>query len=243
MLAENDLRSIRLEPQRFTFELTMDCRYLVEEPLQMPKSPVVVVALHGYAMDAKSMIALVRPAFGRLGPVVALEAPHAFYLGTPGTSKVGYNWGVSAHWESTTRMHHQMVLRVLDDCRHRYGLGAERTALIGFSQPVGLNYRFCATYPGAVHGVIGVCGGIPRDWEDPKYQQVEAAVLHISRSEDEYYPLDIARQFELRLQRRARDVEFRMLPGGHRFPSNSVEVFSPWIQRVFGVDVESLSPL
>jgi predicted esterase len=105
--------------------------------------------------------------------------------------------------------------------------------LAGFSQPVGLNYRFIATHPGQVGGVLGICGGVPRDWEEDKYQAVQAAVLHISRDADEFYPLDVVSTFAQRLRRRAADVEFHLLPGQHRFPSKAGEIVRPWMERVF----------
>jgi hypothetical protein len=44
------------------------------------------------------------------------------------------------------------------------------------------------THPGEVGGVIAMCGGVPRDWEEEKYAQVDAPILHIARSEDEFFP-------------------------------------------------------
>jgi hypothetical protein len=49
---------------------------------------------------------------------------------------------------------------------------------------VALNYRFVASYRDAVRGVIGICGGLPSDWEDGAYQPITAAVLHIARRDD-----------------------------------------------------------
>jgi len=105
---------------------------------------------------------------------------------------------------------------------------------LGFSQPVGLNYRFAATHPDVVRGVIGVCGGVPRDWQDPKYKPVSAALLHISRDADEFYPVASANTFADRLRERAADVEFHMIPGTHRFPSQAAKIIRPWLKRVFG---------
>ena len=106
--------------------------------------------------------------------------------------------------------------------------------LVGFSQPVGLNYRFVGTWPAQVGGVIGLCGGVPRDWEEDSYKPVTAALLHISREEDEFFPAATAAKFPDRLRVHAPDVEFHMLPGGHRFPSKARHIAQPWMDRVFG---------
>jgi predicted esterase len=105
---------------------------------------------------------------------------------------------------------------------------------MGFSQPVGLNYRLIGTYPAEAGGVIGICGGVPKDWEEDKYHPVAAPILHISRSEDEFFPADTARGFPDRLRHHAADVEFHLLPGGHRFPSKARDLIHTWRKRVFG---------
>jgi len=105
---------------------------------------------------------------------------------------------------------------------------------MGFSQPVGLNYRFAGTHPGEVAGILGICGGVPRDWEEDKYRQLDAAVLHISRDQDEFYPVAMVEKFPERLRKHAADVEFHLLDGPHRFPSKAGSVVREWMGRVFG---------
>jgi predicted esterase len=126
-----------------------------------------------------------------------------------------------------------MVLQTLASLRERFQVGADRCVLAGFSQPVGLNYRFAATHPDQVRAVIGICGGVPRDWEDSKYQPVNASLLHISRDEDQYYPTAVAQTFAERLRSHASDVEFHLIPGPHRFPSKAHKIVRPWLDRVF----------
>src|SRR5262249_18424608 len=103
-----------------------------------------------------------------------------------------------------------------------------------FSQPVGLNYRFIGTYPQEAAGVIGICGGVPKDWEEDKYHAVTAPIFHISRSEDEYFPAEVVRGFPDRLRRHAADVAFHLLPGTHRFPSKAAPLIQTWLKRLFG---------
>ena len=127
-----------------------------------------------------------------------------------------------------------MLLQTLTSLRERFQMGQDRCLLVGFSQPVGLNYRFAGTHPGEVGGIIGICGGVPRDWQEDKYQPVQAAVLHIARDQDEFYPIDLVKTFPEKLGRHAGDVEFHLLEGPHRFPSKAGGIVRPWIERVFG---------
>jgi predicted esterase len=223
--------------EQHSFTAHLDCRYLLDVPRDLPSTPVLVLALHGYSSNPEDMLRLTRAAVGAGHPVASVQAPHQHYLSErpkEGRPVSAYNWGISKHWDSTVRLHHEMVLQVLSSLRKRFGLPAERCILVGFSQPVGLNYRFAATHPDQIGGVIGICGGVPRDWQDGKYKPVTASLLHLSRDQDEFYPVETASGFADLLRERAADVEFHMLPGPHRFPSQAGAIIRPWIHRVCG---------
>jgi predicted esterase len=182
------------------------------------------------------MLRLTANLVGEHSIVAALQAPNQHYAnpGLPNAESVAaYNWGIRPHWESSVRLHHDMVRKAFAQLRRRFELPARRCLLVGFSQPVGLNYRFIATYPEEAGGVIGICGGVPRDWEEDKYLPVRAALLHISRDQDEFYPIPVVSTFADRLRVRASDVEFHLLPGQHRFPSKADGIVRPWMARVF----------
>jgi predicted esterase len=230
-----------MSAEQHTFPAALECRYLLQAPPHVAPNPLIVLALHGYGSNPEDMLRLTTALVGEshIGqPLVtaSLSAPNQHYanLGLPNAESVAaYNWGIRPHWHSSVQLHHDMVRKTLDQLRQRFDVGPERCLLVGFSQPVGLNYRFVATHPGEVGGVIGICGGVPRDWEEDKYQPVSAAVLHISRDQDEFYPLNVVSTFTELLRRRASDVEYHLLPGPHRFPSKASEIVRPWIKRVF----------
>jgi len=198
---------------------------------------LLVLTLHGYSANPEAMLRLTTLLLGDRHVIASLQAPNQHYVsdGLPNAQSVpGYNWGIRPHWESSVRLHHDMVRKTLSSLRDRFHLAPARCLLMGFSQPVGLNYRFVGTYPGEVAGVIGICGGVPRDWQEDKYKLVQAALLHISRDQDEFYPNEAVSKFPEQLRRHAADVEFHLIPGQHRFPSKAGTIVKPWIERVFG---------
>jgi predicted esterase len=212
----------------------LDVDYLLHVPPYVDDHTVLVLALHGYGSNPEAMLRLAVLAVGEQHIVASLRAPNQHYLsGTPGTDEVGYNWGTRRHPELNIRLHHEIVLAVAAELRGRFTIAARRTLLMGFSQPVGLNYRFIGTHPDQAGGVLAICGGVPKDWEEDKYHTVAAPILHISRSEDEFFPAEVARGFPDRLRRHATDVEFHMLGGAHRFPSKAAPVIRSWMERVF----------
>jgi predicted esterase len=181
------------------------------------------------------MLRLTKTMLGTGHVIASLQAPSQFYPANAPESTVGYCWTSHVHSQAWVRLHHEMVRHVATEVGARFGIGAARTLLLGFSQPVGLNYRFAVTYPGEVRGVIGICGGVPKNWEDGDYGRASAALMHIARREDEIFPPAVTEKYGDRLRLRADDVEFHMLEGGHKFPSKAGSIVEQWIERVFFV--------
>ena len=214
-----------------SFEARLPCRYLLQKPETGPGArTLIVLALHGYGSNPEDMLRFAALTLGGEHIIASLQAPFQHYA-QPDFTKAAYNWGIRQHWEQSVCLHHDMVLTALDWLRGEFGMPVERCVLMGFSQPVGLNYRFVGTHPGRIGGLIGICGGVPRDWEEDKYSQVTAPILHIARDQDEFYPKEKALEFPARLGTHASDVEFHMLGGGHRFPSQAGPLVRDWIGR------------
>jgi predicted esterase len=232
--ASPDPTAMTLENTRhYSFTARLDCRYLVRAPEAADERTALVVALHGFSANPEAMLRLTAGMLGPRHAIAAVEGPNQFFLGQ-GTSEVGYGWVTNKHPDSSVRLHHDMLLHVLNEAGREYGIPVSRRILAGFSQPVGLNYRFAATHPGEIRGVIGICGGIPRNWEEGPYHPVTAAVLHLARREDEFYKPEVTERYAERLRLRAADVEFHMLEGGHRFPSQARPIADAWLARVMG---------
>jgi predicted esterase len=64
------------------------------------------------------------------------------------------------------------------------------------------------------------------------YQPVSAAVLHIARRQDEWYPPAVTEQYPARLRLRVVDLEFHFLDGGHHFPSKGNTIVEGWLARI-----------
>ena len=217
--------------RHYSFTARLDCRYLVHAPQTITEQTALVVALHGFSANPEAMLRLTAAMVGLQHVVASVQGPNQFYLGL-GSNEVGYGWATHKHPDSSVRLHHEMLLHVFNEAGREYGIPKSRRILAGFSQPVGMNYRFAATHPDAIRGVIGICGGIPRNWEEGPYQTVTASLLHIARREDEFYKPEITELYPERLRLRAADVEFHMLDGGHRFPSKARPIADAWLQRV-----------
>jgi phospholipase/carboxylesterase len=191
----------------------------------------LVVALHGFRENPAIMLELAARLFDPPPVLVSLQGPNQFFLDVT-SRKVGYGWITSERPAESIRLHHDMVSHVLEEAGREFGIPPSRRFLVGFSQSVSLNYRFAATRPEEVRGVIAICGGIPGDWDTGSYQPVRAALLHIARQDDAYYLPVVTERYAGRLRQRAADVEFHLIGGGHQMPSSGSQIVGPWLRRL-----------
>ena len=211
-----------LTPDSHPYQVTLSGSYLLDS---RAGSPFVAVALHGYGQTAEMIGTYARRLLGPAPTIAAIQAPHPQYMDALPATRIGYNWGTTADWPAAIALHHRILLNVLAQ------LPPLPVLLLGFSQPVGLNYRFLAAHPGLVHAALGLCGGVPKDWHPADI--IPTPILHIARDDDEFFPTSTAIAFETRLRQVATDVEFQVIPGKHRFPSDGRRLIRPWIQRIF----------
>jgi phospholipase/carboxylesterase len=116
------------------------------------------------------------------------------------------------------------------------GIGDRKAIfLIGFSQSCALNYRFAFTFPDRLRGVIGICGGLPGDWETSEiYKPTDAAVLHLAGMRDEFYPPARVADYDERLNLRAREVAFSSYDAGHEIVPQMRDDVRQWLAERAG---------
>jgi predicted esterase len=196
------------------------------------RSMPLIVAFHGYEGNKESMMALMRKVDSEDAIIASVQGPNSFFVrdgAEPDKPRIGFGWMMQYKAQETMRLHHETLLAVINAVDAEHSVDRSAIFLVAFSQSVALNYRFTFTHPGVVRGVIAVCGGIPGDWDQDKYQQSETDVLIIAGETDEFYPLERTRTFKDAIARRARSVEFRSFPVGHVFPREALPLINDWI--------------
>jgi phospholipase/carboxylesterase len=214
-----------------SFSARLDCLYLLHTPELIDERTPLVVTLHGFGGTPESMLKMTRRLFETQPVVAALQGPFQFFL-SPAAREVGFGWITNRRPAESIRLHQEMVLHVLQEVGSEFGIPKDRRVLAGFSQAVALNYRFAASCPDAVRGLLAICGGLPGDWESGPNQPIPASILHLAAREDEYYPPNVTESYPEKLRRRAADVEFHLIDGGHRMPSGAAAIVAPWLGRI-----------
>jgi predicted esterase len=181
----------------------------------------LLVALHGYGSNKGWMMREARQHVPEGFAVAALQGPHQ-HLKEPrepgGPLRYGFGWLTNFRPEESIALHAGALLDLVDTLVARKVARRERVFLMGFSQSCALNYRFAFTRRETLRGVIGICGGLPGDWEtNAVYGETRASVLHLTCARDEFYPPERVAQYAERLRARAADVETRAYEAGHEF--------------------------
>lgn len=195
----------------------------------------LLIALHGYEGNKDSMMRLAKRIVDGKMVVISLQGPFQFLLREgpdPKTYRVGFGWGTPYKMEESIELHHRDLRALIRLAVKEYHADSTEVFLLGFSQACSYNYRFVFTYPQAVQGVIGVCGGVPSDWdENPRYRPALTHVLHIAATRDEWYTREKNLQFRRELAQRAASLDFRFYNSPHRFPRAAISHIRHWIEK------------
>jgi phospholipase/carboxylesterase len=223
------------EPIERKMVVEFPCYYDLYVPKgDMPRP--LVIAMHGYGGDKSSMMKLMRRINDHDFVIACLQGPHQhLVMPTKDSPKLGYGFGWLSNFkpEESVAIHHYLVREIIETLGQSGMADTNKVFLLGFSQAVGVNFRFAFTNRDLIRGVVAICGGIPGDWNDQegKYQSGAVDVLSIAAERDEYYTPDRMRQNAEALRSRARSVESHFFDAGHEVPRESYPVINEWLKR------------
>jgi predicted esterase len=195
----------------------------------------LLITLHGYGASKWHALREAQAIAPKGFAIASLQGPHQ-HLREPkapgGPLRFGFGWLTNFRPEESVAIHHRALLDLIDSLTGEGVADRKRIFLLGFSQSCALNYRFAFTHPDVLRGVIGICGGMPGDWETSAlYQPTKAGVFHLSGERDEYYPPSRVENYEAQLRKRAHDVEFKSYDAGHEIVQSMREDIRAWLQN------------
>src|SRR6267378_2258101 len=201
-----------------------------------PSRPApLLITLHGYGASKWHALREARIIAPEGFALAALQGPHQ-HLREPkekgGPLRFGFGWLTNYRPEESVAVHHRALIEMIEALTGEGIVDAKQMFLLGFSQSCALNYRFAFTYPNILRGVIGICGGIPGDWEtSDAYKDTDAAMFHLAGERDEYYQPARVENYAAQLRMRARDVEFRSYDAGHEISPAMRADIRGWLQK------------
>lgn len=195
----------------------------------------LLIALHGYGANKRQMGREARAIVPEGFAVASLQGLHQ-HMKEPkepgGPARFGFGWLSNFHPEESVAIHHQALLDLMQTLTNEGVADPARIFLLGFSQSCALNYRFAFTHADRLRGVIGICGGLPGDWETSElYQPTKAAVFHLTGARDEWYSPARVGNYEERLRLRAAEVEFKSYDAAHEMVPAMREDVRAWLKE------------
>ena len=195
----------------------------------------LLIALHGYGASKWHALREAKMIAPDGFALAALQGPHQ-HLREPkergGPLRYGFGWLTNFHPEESVGIHHNALLEMIDELSAEGIADPKRIFLLGFSQSCALNYRFAFTHPTVLRGVIGICGGLPGDWDtNGGYKETDASVFHLAGEHDEYYGPERVANYAAQLRQRARHVEFRSYDAGHEISAEMRSGIREWLKN------------
>ena len=215
-----------------SIEQKVSCYYDLYVPDGAAPKPLLI-ALHGYGGDKSSMMRLARRINEQDFVIAALQGAHQHMI-IPKTHEeklgFGFGWVTNFKPEESVDLHHRNVRHIIETLTNQGIADGRNVFVMGFSQAVGVNFRFAFTHSHLVRGVIAICGGIPGDWaSEGKYNGSDLDVLYIGAEQDEVYTPERLEEFASAMQQRARSVTLQMFACGHEVPRDSYPTINQWI--------------
>ena len=179
----------------------------------------LLIALHGYGANKHQMMREAQLMAPENFAIASLQGFHQ-HIKEPrqpgGPLRFGFGWLTNFRSDESVAVHHRALLDLISVLTSEGVADPARVFLLGFSQSCALNYRFAFTHPEKLRGVVGICGGIPGDWEtSSSYRQANIDVLHLAGTRDEFYPPERVQDYERQLKSRARSAEFKSYDAAH----------------------------
>ncbi|MEP6922197.1 MAG: hypothetical protein ABI967_13805 [bacterium] len=199
--------------------LTAEVRLYYDVQRADTRPAPLLIALHGYGASKRQMMREARQMTPANFAIASLQGFHQ-HMKEPkepgGPLRFGFGWLTNFQPEESVVVHHKALVDLIETLVADGTADPRRVFLLGFSQSCALNYRFAFSHPTILCGVVGICGGIPGDWETSEaYQPTSAAVSHLAGTKDEFYPPDRIRDYADRLRLRAAQVDFKSYEAGH----------------------------
>jgi len=193
----------------------------------------LLIALHGYGANKRYMMREAQLMAPEHFAIAALQGFHQ-HIKEPreagGPLRFGFGWLTNFRSEESVALHHRSLLNLIDILSDEGIADPARVYLLGFSQSCALNYRFAFTHPDRLRGVIGICGGIPGDWEtSPAYHHADIDVFHLAGTRDEFYSPERVRDYERQLKTRARTVKFKSYDATHEIVPDMRSDVAEWL--------------
>ena len=196
----------------------------------------LVVFLHGYGADGRDLIEIGRQ-WAAVLPSTAFVSPHA--PEPCAEAPAGRQWfplsmrDPAEFWRGATRAA-PVLHSFLDAELERHGLGADRLALVGFSQGTMMALHVGPRRDARLAGIVGYSGLIAGPDRLASEARTLPPVLLVHGDQDPLIPVIALHQATGALGAAGADVEWHVRPGlAHGIDMEALELGGVFLRRIF----------
>ncbi len=211
-----------------TAEINLYYDLYLPENLKTPAP--LLVAVHGYGAHKRYMMREARMIAPENFAIASIQAPHQHFRPTDSGYKIGFGWLTDFKAEESVLLHQNFIVEIIKKLSKKEVIDTKQIYLYGFSQACALNFRFAFTFPDVVHGVIGVCGGIPSDLEtNENYSPTNADVFYLYGKTDEFYSFEKFQGYKQKLRDYLPNFESKIYEAKHEITNEMREDMKIWL--------------
>jgi phospholipase/carboxylesterase len=210
--------------------------YRVHVPQGVASPAAALLAVHGYGQDPGEMFAYARKVAPAGTIVIAPEGPLSWYrkpggAGGAAAGGVGFGWTADPRRDEADARNTRLLEAVWADANAAHPLDPRRTAVLGFSQGVGVALAWLLDHPDRAASFVALAGGL-RVPLRPRLPALRGlAALWVTGASDAAYPGVYAAELLTALTAAGLDVSHVELSGGHGVPEPAADHVRGWLER------------
>lgn len=212
----------------------LSLQYIVREPKIKTENTSLLILLHGYGSNEEDLFSFA----GELPDdliIVSARAPQALGFGSYAWYTIHFNNPKGKFSDLPEAIKAREIIAVfIDEVQKKYGISAEKTFLLGFSQGTILSYAVALNYPEKVQKIIALSGYVnpellPDSINSKDYSKLDFYISH--GSVDQVIPIEWANKApDFLKQLNIKHCYKEFLVGHGVTPQNFFE-FSKWIEE------------
>ena len=138
-----------MEQTDLTLKAEISLYYDLYAPDGAQNAPMLI-AVHGYGAHKRHMMREARAVAPEHFVIASVQGPHQHFRQTADGYRVGFGWLSEYKPDEYIRLHHDFLLRIIEELNAKNVIDLSRIYLYGFSQACALNFRFAFTHPEVV---------------------------------------------------------------------------------------------
>ena len=209
-------------------------KYITREPNTIDQKSKLLIMLHGYGSNEEDLFSFAPELPDNL-IIISVRAPLETGFGGYAWYSINFTADQSKFSDiPEARYSVSMLSTYIDEIKKQYGMDADNTFLLGFSQGTILSYAIALSFPQKVSNIIALSGYInpdllPDNMDQTDYSNLDFYISH--GTVDQVIPVQWAQQAAPFLKQFNIKHCYSEYPVGHGVAPQNFFAFKKWIEE------------